>query len=227
MLDSHQQHGLDNVLGTLDSVRVEGNEVIGLIRFSTRPEIAPLLDDVRSGVIQHLSVGYQVAQWRDGTDASGTRTRTAVKWTIREASFVAVPADRNAHTRMVPARPGRVRRSTGKSARWRPAPVSVPTWSTRLIDRNATVAEAREEILFELQIRSASVERRQRPQSGQHRQSGGACSAMGEALYTRIAPRHAPSGAGPAVCRPDHPRAGPRVPDPQRRTGLRRPAAPA
>ena len=62
---------VDNVLGTLDSVRVEGNEVIGLIRFSTRPEIAPILDDVRSGVIQHLSIGYQVNQWRDGTERRG------------------------------------------------------------------------------------------------------------------------------------------------------------
>jgi len=83
VLDSHQQHGLDNVLGTLDGVRVEGNEVVGIIRFSSRPELAPLLDDVRSGIVQHLSVGYQVTTWRDRYRRRGNRTRTAVKWTIR------------------------------------------------------------------------------------------------------------------------------------------------
>jgi phage head maturation protease len=103
VLDSHMQHGLDNVLGTLDSVRVEGSEVIGVIRFSSRPEIAPVIADVRDGVIQHLSVGYEVAAWRDGSDAAGNRTRTATRWVIRETSFVSVPADRNAHTRNLPA----------------------------------------------------------------------------------------------------------------------------
>jgi HK97 family phage prohead protease len=93
VLDSHQQHGLDNVLGTLDSVRVEGDQVIGLIRFSSRPEIAPILDDIRSGVIQHLSVGYEVASWQEG-ERGGMRSKTATKWTIREVSFVSVPADR-------------------------------------------------------------------------------------------------------------------------------------
>ena len=62
VLDSHQQTGLDNVLGTLDAVRVEGSEVVGLIRFSTRPEIAARVEDVREGIVQHLSVGYQVGR---------------------------------------------------------------------------------------------------------------------------------------------------------------------
>ena len=195
VLDSHQQHGLDNVLGTLDSVRVEGNEVIGLIRFSTRPEIAPLLDDVRSGVVKHLSVGYQVAQWRDGTDASGTRTRTAVKWTIREASFVAVPADRNAHTRMVPGATG-ARAEVDRQIRALATRAGIGSDVVNaLVDRNATVEEARAEILFELQLRSASV-----GVSSAHNRASidnpeARARAMGEALYTRIAPRHTPSGA--------------------------------
>lgn len=93
VLDSHQRNGLDNVLGVLDGIRIEGGQVIGVIRFSTRPEIAAIVNDVRSGVISQLSVGYVVSQWRDGTDSNGQRTRTAVKWTIREASFVSVAAD--------------------------------------------------------------------------------------------------------------------------------------
>ena len=101
VLDSHNRAGLDAVLGTLDDVRIVGDQVIGTIRFSSRPEIDPIVADVRSGVIRHLSVGYEVAEWRDGTGGGG-RTRTAVRWTIREASFVSVPADRSARTRSEP-----------------------------------------------------------------------------------------------------------------------------
>ena len=61
--------------------------------------------------MQHLSIGYQVDEWRDGTDAQGNRTRTAVKWTIREASFVSVPADRRARTRTARLRAARALRS--------------------------------------------------------------------------------------------------------------------
>ena len=102
VLDSHDRSGLDAVLGTLDDIRVDGDQVIGIIRFSSRPEIDPILADIRSGVIQHLSVGYEVREWREGTGGGGIRTRTAVKWIIRETSFVSVAADRTARTRNLP-----------------------------------------------------------------------------------------------------------------------------
>ncbi len=82
VLNSHNQHGLGNVLGTLDAVWREGDAIVGRIRFSERDDVAPYVADVRAGVIQHLSVGYEVAQRRDGADAAGNRTRTAVKWTM-------------------------------------------------------------------------------------------------------------------------------------------------
>ena len=90
VLDSHQQHGVDAVLGTVDEAWREGAQLIARIRLSTRPEVAPLVEDVRGGVIRHLSIGYEVSEWRDGTNAQGQRTRTAVKWRPREVSFVPV-----------------------------------------------------------------------------------------------------------------------------------------
>jgi phage head maturation protease len=196
VLDSHQQQGLDNVLGTLDTVRVEGNEVVGLIRFSTRPEIAAIVDDVRSGVIQHLSVGYQVETWRDGTDANGNRTRTAVKWIIRECSFVSVPADRNARTRNLP-----LPAPTGQRAEINQQIRALATRAgigadevNSLIDRNASVADARQEILFELQIRSASATISSAHNRGSLDNPEAFIRAAGEALYMRVAPSHQPSG---------------------------------
>ena len=88
-------------------------------------------------MIQHLSIGYEVAQWRDGTDANGTRTRTAVKWTIREASFVAIPADRTAHTRNAPGSRASINRAIRELCSRR-ASASV---ADDLIDHEASVED--------------------------------------------------------------------------------------
>ena len=174
------------MLGTVDSVRVEGSEVVGLIRFSRGSEIAPLVEDVRSGVIQHLTVGYEVQQWRDGIDSAGNRTRTATQWTIREASFVAVPADRNARTRNLPAT-GREPNRTDKSAHWRPEPESALKSSTSWSTARPGSRKRAEEILFEMQLRTPAQPSRARTTRNDG-QPGSARAAMGEALYTRIAP---------------------------------------
>ncbi|MEY9236434.1 phage head maturation protease [Bradyrhizobium japonicum] len=100
VLSNHNSGSLDAVLGSLDDVRIEGDQVIGRVRFSSRPEIAAVVQDVRDGILRSLSVGYAVDEWKQGKDASGQRTMTAVRWSIREASFVAVPADPTARTRL-------------------------------------------------------------------------------------------------------------------------------
>ena len=66
------------MLGTVDEAWREGAQLVARIRLSTRPEVAAVVEDVRAGVIRHLSIGYEVAEWRDGTNAQGQRTRTAV-----------------------------------------------------------------------------------------------------------------------------------------------------
>lgn len=99
VLDSHKQTGIDNVLGVLDAVRIEGSEVIGTIRLTERPEKQAIIGDIRSGIVSKLSAGYAVPTWKDGTDAQGRRTKTATAWTIHECSFVPVAADPSARTR--------------------------------------------------------------------------------------------------------------------------------
>ena len=191
VLDSHQQGGLDNVLGSIDDVWIESNEVIARIRFSSRPEVAAVVADVRSGIISFLSVGYEVGTWTDGTNASGQRTRTAAKWSIREASFVSVPADPNARTRSrdVPGDRAAINRSIRDLGRRAGAPLAVVDG---LIDRNADVDAARAAILFEvlergnLSIRSShNMTTLDNPEV--------MVRAMGEALYTRVAPQTRPS----------------------------------
>jgi hypothetical protein len=187
VLDSHMQGGIDNVLGTIDDVRIEGNEVIARIRFSSRPEIAPIVQDVRDGILRNLSVGYQVDTWQTGKDANGTRTMTAVKWSVREASFVAVPADPTARTRA--ANDDRAIRELGRRAGASTARIDT------LIEFGASIDDARRAFLTDMLDRSVTVRSGRtdmhntntldNPETFQR--------AAAEALYVRIAPNSTPS----------------------------------
>ena len=188
VLDSHNRSGLDAVLGTLDDIRIEGDQVIGTIRFSSRPEIDPIVADVRSGVIQHLSVGYEVAQWREGTGGGGIRTRTAVKWTIRETSFVSVPADRTSRTRSdLPRTTNRQIRELAYRAGV--SPETVDDW----IDRGLGVDAVRGEVLDHM-IRRGSMAIRTAHNNVTMDNPQLFIRAAGEALHHRVAPSFTPSG---------------------------------
>lgn len=187
VLDSHQQGGIDNVLGTIDDVWIDGSEVVARLRFSSRPEIAPVVTDVRSGILRNLSVGYEVGEWKAGKDANGVRTMTAVKWSVREASFVAVPADPTARTRA--ANDDRAIRELGRR-------VGVTTDRVNtLIELGASIDDARAAFLTDIISRNVTVH------SGREHHNmlttdnpESFVRAAGEALYTRIAPNANPSG---------------------------------
>ncbi|MCC8936873.1 HK97 family phage prohead protease [Bradyrhizobium sp. Arg68] len=187
VLDSHQQGGIDNVLGTIDDVWIDGSEVVARLRFSSRPEIAPVVTDIRNGIIRNLSVGYQVDEWRAGKDANGVRTMTAVRWSVREASFVAVPADPTARTRA--ANDDRAIRELGRRVG-----VSTARIDT-LIELGASITDARAAFLQDVIDRSVVV------RSGREHHNVITLDnpetfvrAAGEALYQRIAPSATPSG---------------------------------
>jgi len=192
VLDSHQQGALDNVLGAIDDVWVAGSEVIARIRFSPRPEIANVVTDIRSGIISNMSAGYEVATWRDGKAADGTRTRTAIKWSIREASFVTVPADPAARTR---SREQPIdRTATNRSIRELARRAGVPSAMVDdLIDRGASIDDARNSFLFEMLDRSVTV--RSGRDHNMHTIDNPEVfvRAAGEALYCRVAPSTNPT----------------------------------
>ena len=190
ILDSHQQAGIDNILGVLDGVRIEGDKIIGTIRLTSRPERAATVADIREGIISNMSAGYRVETWREGTDAAGNRTRTATKWCIHEASFVSVPADRNARTRSDD------RTEANRQIRHLAERAGVDP--TSLIDSGATVEHARSFIMESLISRSAV------PLSAHNRATldnpAFRVAAMGEALYARATPSYRPSAAAAPFC---------------------------
>lgn len=193
VLDSHSQEGVASVIGTVDEARIEGGAIVARLRFSTRPEVAAIVSDIRSGILNSLSVGYEVSEWRDGADASGTRTRTAVRWTPREVSFVAVPADPLARTRGLPTQRGVINRQIRELASRVGVAASVVD---DLIDREAGIDEAREVVLSELMTRGRTPIR-----TAMHRNEFTLDNpetfvrAAGEALSIRANPAMQPSAA--------------------------------
>lgn len=103
VLDSHQAYALENILGRC----LPGTGVIAdgegrtTAQFSTRESIAPLVADIKSGIINNVSVGYRTHKLElveTGTDGSYPIYR-ATDWEPYEVSMVPIPADAAAGTR--------------------------------------------------------------------------------------------------------------------------------
>lgn len=184
LLNNHQQRGVEDILGVVEDAWLEGNAIVARIRASERPEVASIVSAIRSGDINAVSIGYQVSEWQDGSDASGQRQRTAKKWRIAETSMVAVPADPAARTRSSNATIRELGQRAGVQQR------SIDA----LIDRGATVEQARSAFFDELLTRSAAP---LRTGHNEHTMDNSEAfqRAVGEALFMRGAPNHQPTGA--------------------------------
>lgn len=213
VLDSHRQDALDRILGRLIAVRLEGGQLIGTLKISSRHDA--ILDDIEEGIIRGVSIGYTIQEYRDETDReTGRRVRLATKWTLVEASLVAVPADAASQIRSsgMPQEqtPGNAPPQTPPQANNAPAHQQVQTraqtnaeirslaqtfdlpqsFTDGLIDREATVEEARSAALEELQRnRRPSIQTRVtnvRPVEDPRE----LVRHMGEAMYARTNPSH-------------------------------------
>lgn len=87
VLDAHRQSAVRDVLGTVRSATVNGQQGTAILQFSARPEVAPIWQDVVAGILRHISVGYSVERWAESTE-NGARVLTAVRWTPHEISLV-------------------------------------------------------------------------------------------------------------------------------------------
>ncbi len=101
LLDSHDRYsGLSAQLGVVESVRVEGEKLVGTVRFSKRQDVEPIFQDVIDGIIRNGSIGYKVYKYNDET-ASDDKLKTlrGIDWEPVEMSLVTIPADHNAQVR--------------------------------------------------------------------------------------------------------------------------------
>ncbi|MEI6267583.1 MAG: HK97 family phage prohead protease [Methylococcaceae bacterium] len=78
-------------LGVAENPQIQGSRLTASIRFGESPEAQQIFQDVQSGIIRNLSVGYR---WLDYSE-SDTAT-TVSRWQPFEVSIVSVPADAGA-----------------------------------------------------------------------------------------------------------------------------------
>lgn len=95
-LNSHNQNTLADVLGVVEKAWVANGEGRALVRFSEREDVTPIWEDVASGIIRNVSVGYRVNRFEKVGEQEGTPIMRATSWLPFELSAVAVGADGSA-----------------------------------------------------------------------------------------------------------------------------------
>lgn len=99
-LKAHNSFELENVLGVIDSASVDGKQGVAVVRFSERPDVEPIFNDVVAGVFRHVSVGYKVYKYEEQPRADNDYpVYRAVDWEPVEVSLVPIGADDKAIVR--------------------------------------------------------------------------------------------------------------------------------
>lgn len=84
-------HNQEQPIGIVESLRIAGGKLVGLLKFAKNDLAERIFADVKDGMLRSISIGYRVLS---GAPADGVFV--ADRWSIYEASIVTVPADPNA-----------------------------------------------------------------------------------------------------------------------------------
>lgn len=100
LLANHSSYRLEDVIGVVEKAWIEGGEGRAIVRFSEREEVAPIIADVKAGVLRNISVGYNVNTFEKQEERQDDLTvYRAVDWEPMEISLVTIPADAGAQVR--------------------------------------------------------------------------------------------------------------------------------
>lgn len=86
-------HDWDDLVGVIESARIEKNKGRAVVRFGTSPRAEEIWQDVKDGIRKHVSIGYIVHAMVLESDTDDVRTYRVTDWEPFELSFVTVPAD--------------------------------------------------------------------------------------------------------------------------------------
>ncbi len=101
LLNSHSNYDIRDILGVVEKAWLQDGRGMATVRFSARPDVEPLWQDVKSGVIRNISMGASANKYVvDEKGPDGKELWTATKWQPMEISLVSVPADADASTRL-------------------------------------------------------------------------------------------------------------------------------
>jgi len=97
VLDSHADNRLAHVIGVVEKAWIEKGKGYAELRFSERPDVEPIWNDIRDGIIRNASVGAAIHQLRDVTgEDDKIKSYLAVDWEPMEISIVPIGADMEA-----------------------------------------------------------------------------------------------------------------------------------
>lgn len=101
VLNSHNSWELSDQIGAVvpGTARMENGVGVARLMFSRRDDVAPIVQDIRDGIIRNVSVGYVVHEYQV-TEREGERPiYRGVDWEPYEISFVSMPFDAGAQVR--------------------------------------------------------------------------------------------------------------------------------
>jgi hypothetical protein len=105
LLNSHSRWSIADVLGVVESASFVAGEARASVRFSQRAEVAPILQDVKDGIVRNVSVGYaihRIEQLPPDATSEGLQIYRAIDWEPMEVSLVPIGADPAAGVRNAP-----------------------------------------------------------------------------------------------------------------------------
>jgi hypothetical protein len=97
LLNTHSASSLADVIGVVERAWIEDGNGRATVRFSTREDVAPIVADVKAGILRNISVGYAVRKYQ--IEELDVPVYRAVDWEPMELSIVPIPADAGAGIR--------------------------------------------------------------------------------------------------------------------------------
>ena len=99
-IDSHRTwEGVKNTFGRVLSWRIENKQLIFTIKLSERKDIEGIISDIKSGIINNISVGYSVYRMVLTEIRDDVEVYRVTDWEPMEVSAVMVPADHDSGVR--------------------------------------------------------------------------------------------------------------------------------
>ena len=100
VLNGHRHNDVGDVIGIIENAWLKDSHGYARLKFSKRASVAPILEDIKQGILRHCSVGYIVHRFEDvSEDDTEQRVLRAVDWEPEELSIVAIAADPGAKIR--------------------------------------------------------------------------------------------------------------------------------
>ena len=87
-----KNHDSDKLVGAVERIRLDGNKLVGLLRFSNNADGTEVFEDVKEGFLTGISIGFSIQEEEQDEDGLVLIT----KWTPHEASVTPIPADNDA-----------------------------------------------------------------------------------------------------------------------------------